>query len=510
MFESSFNDGQSPGDSGGNGGTPRAGDASRLAGLERIAPGPELAALVHRIDPESVTDGYDLVEIAAACRRLKAWADAIEVAAAARLARHQVCHAPEAARHGFTPVRAAGQLLAARLGLAPTSACDRVTTAVQLVDELPDTVTALHQGEIDYAKAAALAAGVRQLDPPDGGCDRHTGEVVTPDGLRRGLVAEVEARVLPKAGSRSLRQHRDAIARAVAALAPKTVEERHERACELRRVDYNPSPDGMAWLGVYAPAEDVTAIRVMLDAAVDAVKREDPADPRTADQVRVDVLAQLAWSSLESGHIGGHCGRGDGARLGKRHRRAATVNVTVPFSTLIGLDDAPGELEGYGPIPASAARRIAAHGTWRRLLTDPTSGVLLDYGTTRYTPPSELVDHLIARDRSCRFPTCSQPARRAQTDHTIAAGTEGWSTSDHNCGPLCGGGCHNGKTHGGWRLEQPEPGRYVWTAPTGHRYPVDPEIVGPIVRRDDTLADPPEHGPPPEIEPPPEIDLAPF
>jgi hypothetical protein len=89
MFESSFNDGQSPGDSGGNGGTPRAGDASRLAGLERIAPGPELAALVHRIDPESVTDGYDLVEIAAACRRLKAWADAIEVAAAARLARHQ-------------------------------------------------------------------------------------------------------------------------------------------------------------------------------------------------------------------------------------------------------------------------------------------------------------------------------------------------------------------------------------------------------------------------------------
>jgi hypothetical protein len=151
MFESGFDGDPVPEGSGGNGGPPPPADTAGLAGLERVAPGPELAALVHRIDPESVTDGYELVEVVAACRRLKAWADAVEVAAAATLARHPVCHAPEADRRGFTPVRAAGQLLAARLGLAPTSACDRVTTAVQLVDELPDTVAALHQGEIDYA-----------------------------------------------------------------------------------------------------------------------------------------------------------------------------------------------------------------------------------------------------------------------------------------------------------------------------------------------------------------------
>ena len=134
MFESAFSDDFRPA------------DALDLAGLEGLPPGPELAALVHRIDLGSVADGFDLVEVVAACRRLKAWADAVEVAAAAGLARHPVCHAPEAVRRGFTPVRAAGQLLAARLGLAPSSACDRVTTAVQLVDELPDTVAALHQG----------------------------------------------------------------------------------------------------------------------------------------------------------------------------------------------------------------------------------------------------------------------------------------------------------------------------------------------------------------------------
>lgn len=90
--------------------------------------------------------------------------------------------------------------------------------------------------------------------------------------------------------------------------------------------------------------------------------------------------------------------------------------MTVPISTLLGLDERPGELEGYGPITADVARRVAAHGVWRRLLTDPATGVLLDYGTTRYVPPPDLVDHVQARDRTCRFPTCSRPARLCQFD----------------------------------------------------------------------------------------------
>jgi hypothetical protein len=148
-------------------------------------------------------------------------------------------------------------------------------------------------------------------------------------------------------------------------------------------------------------------------------------------------------------------------------------------------------LEGYGPITAQAARRIAGHGTWRRLLTDPASGVLLDYGTTRYTPPVDLLEHVHTRDGTCRFPTCSRPARLCQFDHTIAAGSSGWSTSDSNGGSVSPG-CHNGKTHAGWRLSQPAPGRFVCTAPTGHTYDVDPEIVGPLTQ--------PSAGPDPPID----------
>ena len=39
-------------------------------------------------------------------------------------------------------------------------------------------------------------------------------------------------------------------------------------------------------------------------------------------------------------------------------------------------------------------------------------------------------------------------------------------------------GHHYDRTHHRWQLQQVQPGRYLWTAPTGHTYQVDPEIVG--------------------------------
>jgi hypothetical protein len=93
--------------------------------------------------------------------------------------------------------------------------------------------------------------------------------------------------------------------------------------------------------------------------------------------------------------------------------------VLVPYLTLIGLADTPGELDGFGPIPASVARRLAAGGVWRHILTDPATGQGLDYGRTRYRPPQDLIDHVVARDRTCRGIGCDRPARSCQIDHTI-------------------------------------------------------------------------------------------
>jgi hypothetical protein len=140
----------------------------------------------------------------------------------------------------------------------------------------------------------------------------------------------------------------------------------------------------------------------------------------------------MAWLAWHTGHLGGV---GEGQRLATAQGRRVEIGVLVPYPTLLGLADTPGQLDGFGPIPASVARRLAAAGTWRRILTDPATGRVLDYGRTRYRPPQDLIDHVIARDRTCRGIGCDRPARSCQIDHTIPY-PDG-PTAEGNTGPFC-------------------------------------------------------------------------
>ncbi|HEY2765790.1 MAG TPA: DUF222 domain-containing protein [Pseudonocardiaceae bacterium] len=134
----------------------------------------------------------------------------------------------------------------------------------------------------------------------------------------------------------------------------------------------------------------------------------------------------------------------------------------------MGLDEQPGELVGHGPIPAALAREIAAEGTWRRLLTDPASGTLLDYGRTTYTPPAGLADFVRARDVYCRRPGCGQRATTADLDHALP-----WPdgpTSEPNLYPYCRHD-HLVKTFApGWTVTPNSDGTLTWTTPIGHTY----------------------------------------
>jgi hypothetical protein len=105
-----------------------------------------------------------------------------------------------------------------------------------------------------------------------------------------------------------------------------------------------------------------------------------PVVRRTADQRRADVVADLfgfmLWNGLDW----------LGRRLPDQHRRRPHIEVLTPITTLLGIDDDPCELTGYGPIPAEMARRIATDSTWRRILTDPVNGTVLEASTTRHDP----------------------------------------------------------------------------------------------------------------------------
>jgi hypothetical protein len=63
------------------------------------------------------------------------------------------------------------------------------------------------------------------------------------------------------------------------------------------------------------------------------------------------------------------------------------------------------------------------------------------------------------------------PATRCDLDHTIAH-TDGGRTALDNLGLLCRHH-HSAKHRGGWTLDQPEPGIFIWTSPTSRTHRVD-------------------------------------
>ena len=115
-------------------------------------------------------------------------------------------------------------------------------------------------------------------------------------------------------------------------------------------------------------------------------------------------------------------------------------------------------------VPALTAWALAAGGTWRRLITDPASGVVIDVGRTRYRPPAGLADLVRARDRACVFPTCQTPAERCDIDH-LTAWSQGGTTSLDNLATLCEAH-HRLKHTPGWALTRDQAsGTLSWHTP---------------------------------------------
>lgn len=278
----------------------------------------------------------------------------------------------------------------------------------------------------------------------------------------------MEARVLPKATRQTLGELGRALRRAVICAGPAAAQATHDAAVADRTVDMWALPDGMALLRTVGPAADVTAVYTALTALADRPVDDD--DDRLAGARRFDALTEVCARMLTAGTDPG------GAALPTRHGQKPHIQVTVAATSMLGLDEQPGELAGYGPITAQVARRIAADGTWRRILHDPADGRLLHYGRTTYAPPADLTRHIIARDRTCTFPHCTRAAWRCDIDHAVPW-DEGGYTDPDNCGALCRRH-HRAKTTGCWALKRAGAGTCTWTSPAGRTYITHPPPYG--------------------------------
>gem|GEM_PF-3355376 len=176
--------------------------------------------------------------------------------------------------------------------------------------------------------------------------------------------------------------------------------------------------------------------------------------------------------------------------LPARHGRRPHIMVVVPYTVLLGADD-PCELVGHGAITADQARPIIADGVLRRLLCDPASGTVLDYGRTRYEPPESLKQFIAVRDVTCRTPGCVQPADRCQIDH-VEPYKPGQPTGGKTNHTGLDGKClhhHRAKDGGGFANSRDEDGTSHWTTPLGRHYTLPPNRVrGDEPDHDDGLA----------------------
>ena len=125
-------------------------------------------------------------------------------------------------------------------------------------------------------------------------------------------------------------------------------------------------------------------------------------------------------------------------------------------------------------VPALTAWALAAGGTWRRLVTDPVGGTVIDVGRTRYRPPAGLADLVRTRDRACVFPTCQTPAERCDIDH-LTAWSQGGTTSLDNLVVLCEAH-HRLKHTPGWALTRNNTsGTLSWHTPDKTVYQRHPD-----------------------------------
>lgn len=333
--------------------------------------------------------------------------------------------------------RAAVADLAVRLGMSESTVRSQAFDAATLRSRLPRLWALFRAGDVAGANARCAAELVRSLPDDTGIAARFDIELC-------GIAGQAPARFRVRA--RVLRERIHSVALA----------ERVRIARETRGVWIDNDIDGMAFLSMKLPAEDAHQAFARIDAAARGIAGSTT-ESRTLAQVRADVAADVLL--------------GGGGTMS-----AARVAVTVPVMTLLGHSDEPGVLDGYGPIDAETARRLAAHApSFTRLLTHPVSGALLDIDRTTYRPPSDLKRWLEVSDQTCAFPGCGRLARTSDLDHTVDH-QFGGQTRASNLAHLCRHH-HRLKHKTRWNVVAAHSDgsrRLAWTSPTGYRRGSDP------------------------------------
>ncbi|ORW94366.1 HNH endonuclease [Mycobacterium sp. IEC1808] len=340
------------------------------------------------------------------------------------------------------PAAQRGRGVASEIALArrdsPARGGRHLGFAKALVYEMPHTLAALECGALSEWRATLIVRESACLDVED----------------RRTLDAELcaDPEKLNGVGDARLA----AAAKAIAyRLDPHAVVERAAKAENERTVTIRPAPDTMTYVTALLPVTQGVSVYAALRREADT-----RCDGRSRGQIMADTLVE---------------------RVTGRDAAIPTpiaVNLVLTDATLLGGDNAPADLGGYGPVPAAVARAMVAgaladrrsRATLRRLYAHPRSGALVAMESRARLFPRGLAAFIEMRDQRCRTPYCDAPIRHRDHARPWAAG--GPTTADNGMG--CCALCNYAKEAAGWRVRTTVDENHTHTAefttPTGQTY----------------------------------------
>jgi hypothetical protein len=360
-----------------------------------------------------------------------------------------------------------------------------LAAALTLTHRVPDTLAALADGELNWARARAIAEEVNRCGPD---MDPH-------------VIATVEGVVLPDAAELSVGRLRARLRSEFVRRDNEAADKRRKQALAAANVFLRRSQrDGMSEVVTVLPHAAAAAVVDTVDAHARAAKAAG--DPRPIGVIRAEVQANLTlrpWDETrpavtavlriqatlnsllpdparpDTPGVPSGMAEVDGESVTAAHLRAllAALDAVCPGglqaptggSLAVDLLGADGNLIGTLTRPElerAVARGCPEHpaGDCRCCLVGPPPV------TGRYEPTAAQRRWVTARDRGCRHPGCRNKAGWADLDHVIPH-AEGGETDCANLCCLCRRH-HRLKTFApGWSFVLDTDGALLVTTPSG-------------------------------------------
>jgi hypothetical protein len=275
---------------------------------------------------------------------------------------------------------------------------NRLSQARIVRDRLPKTWRAFRAGRLDAYRVSLIGAAAHKLSDDDMS------------------FIELDYKLADYAATHTGSQLRAKLNRFIARIEPDNAAARARAEHARRGVWVTHDDDGMS--NLIARLSTIDAVRIIGTLTTRA--KGEAAEGRTFDAICADVFVDQMLTTADGSRAGG-----------------AVIGITIPATTLAGLDEQPGvSFDGQFTLPADLVRDLAQEpGTlFHRIITDPL-GHILDITELGRFPSAKLRIAVQIKDGTCRFPTCSRPAQACDLDHQLHHPRG--PTTGTNLAPLC-------------------------------------------------------------------------